>query len=56
MALLDPELTLGLPPQVTAATGMDALIHAVEAFTSKNATSVTDLPAKQAMRIDAARC
>jgi len=53
-ALLDPELTLGLPSQVTAATGMDALIHAVEAFTSKNATSITDMLARQAMRLIAA--
>ena len=50
-ALLDPELTLGLPRRVTAATGMDAFIHAVEAFTSKNATSMTDMLAKQAMRL-----
>ena len=49
VALLDPELTLGLPPNVTAATGMDAFIHAVEAFTSKNAYSVTDMLARQAM-------
>jgi alcohol dehydrogenase class IV len=48
-ALLDAELTLGLPAHVTAATGMDALIHAVEAFTSKNATSITDMLARQAM-------
>ena len=48
-ALLDPELTLGLPAHVTAATGMDALIHAVESFTSKNATSITDMLARQAM-------
>jgi alcohol dehydrogenase len=48
-ALLDPELTLGLPAHVTAATGMDALIHAIEAYTSKNATSITDLLAVKAM-------
>ena len=48
-ALLDPELTLGLPAHVTAATGMDALIHAVESFTSKNATSISDMFARQAM-------
>jgi alcohol dehydrogenase len=50
-ALLDAELTLGLPSHVTAATGMDALIHAVEAFTSKNSTSITDMLACQAIRI-----
>jgi len=49
VALLDPELTLGLPPAVTAATGMDALIHAVEAFTSKNAYPMTDMLAREAM-------
>lgn len=51
VALLDPELTLGLPPQVTAATGMDALIHAVEAFTSKNSDSLTDIFACRAMEL-----
>jgi alcohol dehydrogenase class IV len=50
-AVLDPELTLGLPPQVTAATGLDALIHAMEAFTSRNAGSMSDLLACQAMRL-----
>ncbi len=35
IALLDPNLTLGLPPHVTAATGIDAMVHAIEAYTSK---------------------
>jgi len=34
-AILDPELTLGLPAHVTAATGIDAMVHAIEAYTSK---------------------
>jgi alcohol dehydrogenase len=50
-AILDPELTLGLPPQVTAATGMDALIHGVEAFTSKNAYPMTDMLACRAIEL-----
>jgi alcohol dehydrogenase class IV len=50
-AILDPELTLGLPPGVTAATGMDALIHAVEAYTSKNASNLTDMAAVEAMSL-----
>lgn len=50
-ALLDPELTVGLPPAVTAATGMDALIHAMEAYTSINANSTTDMLAVRAMEL-----
>ncbi len=50
-AVLDPELTLGLPPAVTAATGMDALIHAVEAYTSVNATGLTDMFAARAIEL-----
>ena len=36
-ALLDADLTLGCPPHVTAATGVDAMVHAIEAYTSKHA-------------------
>jgi alcohol dehydrogenase class IV len=43
IGILDAELTAGLPPHVTAATGMDALIHAIEAYTSINATTITDM-------------
>ena len=50
-ALLDPDLTIGLPPAVTAASGMDALIHAVEAYTSRNATPMTDMLAKEAIKV-----
>jgi alcohol dehydrogenase class IV len=42
MAALDPELMTGLPPAVTAATGIDALTHAVEAFIGNWATPYTD--------------
>jgi alcohol dehydrogenase class IV len=35
VALLDPELTIGLPPRVTAMTGIDAMVHAIEAYTTK---------------------
>jgi alcohol dehydrogenase len=50
VAMLDAELTVGLPASVTAATGMDALIHAVEAYTSRNATPFTDMLAVEAIR------
>ncbi len=50
-AILDPALTVGLPARITAATGMDALIHAIEAYTSVNANSFTDIFAEQAIRL-----
>jgi alcohol dehydrogenase class IV len=51
VAILDPELTLTLPADVTAYSGMDALVHAIEAFTSVNAVPLTDLFAVWAMQI-----
>ncbi|MBI5483311.1 MAG: iron-containing alcohol dehydrogenase [Deltaproteobacteria bacterium] len=50
-AILDPELTVSLPPGATAASGMDALIHAVEAYTSLNATAMTDHLALRAIEL-----
>ncbi len=42
VALLDPELTVGLPPYVTACSGIDALSHAVEAYTAMDSKYVSD--------------
>ena len=50
-AVLDPELTLGLPPFITAPTGLDALTHAVEAYIGKANTKTTKLRARQAVNL-----
>lgn len=51
-AVLDPELTVGLPPYTTATTGMDALAHAVEAYTNKTYnTEVENRLAKEAVKL-----
>jgi alcohol dehydrogenase class IV len=49
--MLDPQLTLGLPPHITARTGMDALVHAIESFTGIRATVFTDTLNLQAIRM-----
>ena len=49
-AIIDGSLALSLPPRLTAATGMDALVHAIEAFTGKRASATTDVFALAAMR------
>lgn len=51
IAVLDPDLTVGLPPKVTAFTGMDALTHAVEGFFTSKANPMTDALALQALRL-----
>jgi alcohol dehydrogenase class IV len=51
-AILDPELTLGLPPHVTAATGIDAMVHAIEAYTSRHRKNpMSDQLARQALSL-----
>lgn len=50
-AVLDPELTVGLPPHITSTTGMDALTHAVEAYTNILAPKSTDILAEKAVKL-----
>ena len=50
-AVLDPELTRGLPPHITSTTGMDALTHAVEAYTNQFAPKSTDKLAIEAVKL-----
>lgn len=51
VAVLDPQLTITLPPSLTAFTGMDALTHAMEAYVSNKANSLTELHAYEAMKL-----
>jgi alcohol dehydrogenase len=54
MALLDPEMTLTLPPELTASTGMDALTHAIEALTANASEPIADSAALYAIELIAA--
>jgi alcohol dehydrogenase class IV len=51
IALLDPELTLTLPPEPTATTGLDALCHAIESYTSIQASPLSEMVSLEAIRL-----
>ena len=52
IAVLDADLTLGLPPAITAMTGVDAMVHAIEAYTSRHKKNpVSDNLARQALQL-----
>jgi len=51
VALIDPEVTITMPPFLTACTGMDALVHAIEAFVSTANSAMTDIHAQEAIRL-----
>lgn len=51
VVILDPAMTAKVPPKVTADTGMDALAHAIEAYTNPNANIVTDMFASFAIKL-----
>jgi alcohol dehydrogenase class IV len=51
VALVDPLMTLTMPQEITAATGLDALTHAIEAYVSVKAQPITDTLALQAIRV-----
>lgn len=51
VSINDPELMVGMPPSLTAATGMDALTHAIEAYVSTAATPITDSAALMAIKL-----
>jgi alcohol dehydrogenase len=51
VALVDPDLLISLPPPLVASTGMDALTHAIEAYTAQGATEFSDNFARQALEL-----
>ena len=51
VAVLDPQLTVGLPAPITAATGIDAFVHALEAYTGRRTNPVSDMLAMESIRL-----
>src|SRR6478672_3834732 len=52
LAILDASLTVGLPPVVTAATGIDAMVHAIEAYTTRHKkNALSDMLAREALKL-----
>ncbi|MCL2166090.1 MAG: iron-containing alcohol dehydrogenase [Clostridiales bacterium] len=51
LAIIDPELTVGVPPSITAATGMDVVAHCVEAITGKMRNPMSDLRGYESLRL-----
>ena len=54
VAIIDPELTIGVPPGITAATGMDVVAHCVEAITGKMRNPMSDIRGYESLRLVAA--
>ena len=51
IAVIDPRMTIGLPPKATATTGMDAMVHAIEAYTCQQANPLSSAYATAAIRL-----
>lgn len=54
VAIIDPQLTFGMPAPITASTGMDAMTHCIEAFTNRYAHPIIDTTAREGVRLIAA--
>jgi len=53
VSIVDPLLTVSMPPTITAQTGLDVLVHAIEAYTAKVSSPASDLFAREALRLTA---
>ncbi|MBA7498143.1 Long-chain-alcohol dehydrogenase 1 [subsurface metagenome] len=51
VAIIDPLLTVSMPPSITASTGIDALTHAIESYISVNSSNITDMFAEKAISL-----